>query len=124
MNNFDGLPKSTYYYRKKHPKKTSFADIAKEFGVTRQCIYIFAKRNGISDMDNLRAEYALHQQKVREQHKKAWAKYKPFYVDYEVIASEPCENGYVRPEKQSNKDKHRNIIRLNWGKNKFSGGQK
>jgi hypothetical protein len=123
MNEFGGLPKSTYYYRKKHPKRASFAGIAKEFGVTRQCIYIFAKRNGISDMDSLKAQYALHWQKVREQRKRARAKYAPCYVDYEIIASEPCGDGYVRPEKQSNKDKHRNIIRLNWGKNKFSGGQ-
>ena len=112
MNDFDGLPKSTYYYRKKHPKELSFAEIAREFKVTRQCIYIFAKRNGITDLLLLRAEYDLHRQKVKEQRKKARAKYAPCYVEYEVIASEPCEKDYIRPERQTRKNKRQNIIRL------------
>jgi Zn-dependent peptidase ImmA (M78 family) len=112
MNDFDGLPKSTYYYRKKHPPKLSFAVIAREYGVTRQCIYIFAKRNGITDPRLLRTEYWLHQQEIRKQREKARAKYAPCYAEYEIIASEPCEKDYIRPEKQSRKNKRQNIIRL------------
>jgi predicted DNA-binding protein YlxM (UPF0122 family) len=109
MNDFDGLPKSTYYYRKKPPPKLSFAVIAREFEVTRQCIYDFAKRYGITDLCLLRAKYWLHRQRTKTRLRE---KYSPCYAEYEIIALEPCEKDYIRPEKQSQKDKRQNIIRL------------
>ena len=109
MNDFGGLPKSTYYYRKKHPKELSLAEIAREFKVTRQCIYIFAKRNGITDIHLLRAEYELHWQKTRGRRRQ---KQIPCYAEYEIISSEPCEKDYIRPEKQTRKNKRQNLIRL------------
>jgi predicted DNA-binding protein YlxM (UPF0122 family) len=109
MKDFDGLPKSTYYYRKKHPKELSFAEIAREFGVTRQCIYDFAKRYGIADVGLLRAKYWLHREKAKDRIRE---KYAPCYAEYEIISSEPCRKDYIRPEKQSRRDKGQNLIRL------------
>jgi hypothetical protein len=109
MNDFDGLPKSTYYYRKKHPPKPSLAEIARDFKVTRQCIYNFAKRYNITDLTLLRVQYWLHREKAKDRRRE---KYAPCYAEYEVISSEPCEKGYTRPERQSRKNKRKNLIRL------------
>jgi transposase-like protein len=109
MKDFNGLPKSTYYYRRTHPKKISFAEIAREFGVTRQCIYDFAKRYDITDPGLLRAKYWLHRERAKD---RAREKYAPCYAEYEIIASEPCGKDYIRPEKQSRKNKRENLIRL------------
>jgi predicted DNA-binding protein YlxM (UPF0122 family) len=116
MNDFEGLSKSTYYYRKKHPPKLSFAEIAREYGVTRQCIYIFARRNGITDPRLLQAEYRLYRERAKARRRE---KYGARYIEaeYEIISVEPCDKGYIRPEKQSRKDKRNNLIRLKEDKN-------
>jgi DNA-binding MurR/RpiR family transcriptional regulator len=109
MNDFDGLPKSTYYYRKKHTKKETFASIARLCGVTRQSVYIFARRNGIEDMQMLKEAYLAHWQEAKAKRK---ARYSPSYGEFEIISSEPCEKGHIRQERQTGRDRRRNIIRI------------
>ena len=109
MNDFGGMPKSTYYYRKKHPKKLTLAEIAKKYGVTRQCIYSFSKRRGIKDLTVLENEYRLNREKRKESVKRRFAK---IYADFEILESESCSKGFIRLEKQSRKDKRNNLIRL------------
>ena len=84
MKDFNGLAKSTYYYRKKHPQNTSYANIARKFGVSRQCLCAYARKHGITDCNELEAAYATHRQK------KAARKKNPFnllYAEFEILST-------------------------------------
>ena len=43
----DGLPRSTYFYRKSHPKRLTFTEAAKQLSITRQSVHRTARKIGV-----------------------------------------------------------------------------
>jgi predicted DNA-binding protein (UPF0251 family) len=57
----DGQPRSTWYYRKRHPQALTFTEAARFLGITRQAVHRTAKRIGVKTAQEV-VDYYHHKQ--------------------------------------------------------------